>query len=254
MGFLSLLMLTGGLFVAMVVLVFVGHWFGLRSSSRHGEKLRGNVVDVAVFGLLSLLIAFSFNGAVARLDMHRQLIAEEVNAIGTMSHRVDLLPASAQPAFRSTLREYVQSRIDVYDAKLEPTSEPALRSARLREELWRQGIDACRGESCPAPTVTLVSTALDTMFAFPIKQSLMARMHPPGIVFGMLYGLAILCAFLVGYDLAGAKTKTWRYAFAFPCTTTAIIWVILDVEYPRLGVNRLHDLEQLLRSLLATLS
>lgn len=250
----SLLLLTGGLFVGMLVLVYVGHGFASRAIAKHGEgKLRGNVVDVAVFGLLSLLIAFSFNGAVSRLDMHRQLIADEVNAIGTMAHRVDLLPEAAQPAFRRTLRDYVQSRIDVYDAKLDPTSEPAERSAKLRQDLWRQAIAACPSATCPAPTVTLVLTGLDSMFAFPTKQSLMARMHPPKIVFGALYALCLLCAFLAGYDTAGLRTRSWHYAFAFPFTMTAIIWVILDVEYPRLGINRLAALEHLLRSLLSSL-
>jgi hypothetical protein len=247
----SLLFLTVGLFAAMVGLVFVGHNFGARRVTVHGEsKVRGNVVDVAVFGLLSLLLAFSFNGAVGRLDTHRQLIADEVTTIGTVAHRIDMLPEAAQPAFRQTLREYVQSRVDVYAAKLDPNSEPAQRSAVLRDKLWRQNIAACREATCPVPTITLMSTALDEMFAFPVKQSLMARMHPPRIVFATLYGLALLCAFLVGYDQSNVRTRTWHYAFAFPFTMTAMIWVILDVEYPRLGINRLHELEALLVALL----
>lgn len=247
----SLLLLTLGLFAAMVGLVFVGHNFGARRVAVHGEsKVRGNVVDASVFGLLSLLLAFSFNGAVSRLDTHRQLIADEVSTIGTVAHRIDMLPEAVQPAFRRTLREYVQSRVDVYDAKLDPSSEPALRSARLRENLWQQNIAACREAACPVTTVTLMSTALDEMFAFPVKQSLMARMHPPRIVFGTLYGLALLCAFLVGYDLSNIRSRLWHYAFAFPFTMTAMIWVILDLEYPRLGINRLHQLESLLVALL----
>ena len=78
----------------------------------------------------------------------------------------------------------------------------------------------------------------------------MARMHPPRIVFVTLYGLALLCAFLVGYDVSGVRTSTWHYAFTFPFTMTAMIWVILDVEYPRLGINRVQQLEDLLVSLL----
>ena len=109
------------------------------------------------------------------------------------------------------------------------------------------------GRHMPAANATLVFTALDEMFAFPVKQSLMVRMHPPLLVFALLYGLAMLCAFLVGYDVASVKTRTWHYAFAFPCTMTAIIWVIHDIEYPRIGINRLHALEHLLVSLLKDL-
>ena len=250
----SLALLTVGLFTAMVGLVFVGHTFGARRQTKLGEsKVRGNVVDGAVFGLLSLLLAFSFNGAVNRLDTHRQLIADEVTSIGTVAHRIDLLPEAARPAFRQTLREYVQSRVDVYHAKLDPESEPAQRSAVLRDKLWEMNMAACREAPCSAPTVTLMSSALDELFAFPVKQALMARMHPPRIVFAALYGLALLCAFLVGYDVSGVRTSTWHYAFAFPFTMTAMFWVILDVEYPRLGINRLQELEDLLVSLLKAL-
>jgi hypothetical protein len=242
------------MFAGMLFLVNLGHRRGLRSSAKYGEgKVRGNVVDSSIFGLLSLLLAFSFNGALSRLDTHRRLIADEVNAIGTAWNRVDLLPKSAQPQLRQTLRDYVQSRIDVYDAKLDPASEAAARSARLRHALWQQAMSACPLGTCPAASVSLVVTSLDNLFAFPTQQSLMARMHPPDIVFGALYGLALMCAFLVGYDMAGVRTRIWRYAFAFPVTMTAILWLILDIEYPRLGTNRLNELEQLLRSLLATL-
>jgi hypothetical protein len=253
-GPLSLLVLTCGVFAGMLLLVNLGHRRGLRSAEKYGEgKVRGNVVDGAIFGLLSLLLAFSFNGALSRLDTHRQLIADEVNAISTTWNRIDLLPEVARSAFRTTMRDYVQSRIDVYDAKLDPHSEAATRSARLRHELWRQAMAACPLGTCPAASVSLVVTGLDSMFAFPTKQSLMARMHPPNTVFGALYGLALICSFLVGYDMAGLRTRIWRYAFAFPVAMTGILWVILDVEYPRLGTNRLNELEQLLRSLLASL-
>ena len=93
----ALMFLTVGMFSAMVGLVFLGHWFGARRTAQIGEpKVRGNVVDGAVFGLLSLLLAFSFNGAVNRLDTHRQLIASEVTVIGTVIHRIDLLPEAAR--------------------------------------------------------------------------------------------------------------------------------------------------------------
>lgn len=254
MGPLSLLLITSGVFGGMLLLVYLGHQLGIRSSAKHGEsKVRGNVVDGAIFGLLSLLLAFSFNGALSRLDTHRRLIADEVNAIGTVWNRIDLMPKDAQPGLRQTMRDYVKSRIDVYDARLDPRSEPAARSAHLRRTLWKQAMSACPPASCPSPALMLFVNALDNLFAFPTQQSLMARMHPPNIVFGALYGLALMCAFLVGYDLAGLRTRQWRYAFAFPITMTGILWLILDIEYPRLGTNRLEELEQLLRSLLSTL-
>ncbi len=57
-------------------------------------------VEGAVFGLVGLLIAFTFSGAGTRFDTRRQLVVEETNAIGTAYLRLDLLPAALQPALR----------------------------------------------------------------------------------------------------------------------------------------------------------
>ena len=49
----------------------------------------------AVFGLLGLILAFSFSGAATRFEQRRHLITEEANAIGTAYLRLDLLPLNA---------------------------------------------------------------------------------------------------------------------------------------------------------------
>ena len=67
-------------------------------------------MEAAVFGLYSLLLAFTFSGAPARLDARRQLIVQEGNVIGTAYLRLDLLPAELQPAFRERFRKYLDSR------------------------------------------------------------------------------------------------------------------------------------------------
>jgi hypothetical protein len=48
-----------------------------------------------VSGLLGLLFAFRFSAVAARLDVRRQLIVDETNAIGTADLRLDVLPAAA---------------------------------------------------------------------------------------------------------------------------------------------------------------
>lgn len=79
--------------------------FGRRLRLRHSEEKSSSglgVIDGAVFGLMGLLLAFSFSGAVSRFETRLQLIVQETNAIGTAWLRVDLLPEAAQPEIRST--------------------------------------------------------------------------------------------------------------------------------------------------------
>jgi hypothetical protein len=58
-------------------------WFWLRiAGETEGASASVGAVEGAVFGLLGLLVAFTFSGAAARFAIRRQLIVEETNAIG----------------------------------------------------------------------------------------------------------------------------------------------------------------------------
>src|ERR1700752_3197360 len=99
---------AGGLFVGMLVMQRVGHGIAMRRLARDPESAKqgAGVVEGAVFGLLSLLIAFSFSGAVDRFDDRRELIGEEAIRISTAWDRIQLLPADTQPALRALFRRY----------------------------------------------------------------------------------------------------------------------------------------------------
>ena len=107
---------TAGLFVGMLVLLEVGRRIGVRRLARdpEGATVGLGTVEGAVFGLLGLLVAFTFSGAAARFDTRRQLIIEEANAVGTAYLRLELLPTAAQPSLRAAFRQYLAARLAVY--------------------------------------------------------------------------------------------------------------------------------------------
>src|SRR6185312_7460933 len=81
------------LFPAMLLLIELGR----RVHSRQNCTFESNAIEGAVFALFGLLLAFTFSGAVARYDAHRQLVVQESNAIRVAYLRLDLLPAESQP-------------------------------------------------------------------------------------------------------------------------------------------------------------
>lgn len=251
---LRTLLVVGALLAAMVALTLTGYRLGARRIARSTEqKVRGNVVDAAVFGLLGLLLAFSFHGAMGRFDEHRRLVGREVSAIGTLYDRIDLMPPYVQQQLRALLHRYVQSRIDVYEARVDPSSEAAIRSRDLRHEIWGLAVEACRVDVCPPSTQSLIYGSIADVYNFPVDQAVMARLHPPKVVFIMLFGLALLCAFLVGYDHAGLRRRNWFYLLVYPVAMAGIVWVILDLEFPRVGVVRVERFDQLLINLRDTM-
>src|SRR5262245_36707693 len=89
-------------FFAVLAAMEWGWRIGRGRISHDGEASSAGTgtIDGAIFGLMGLLIAFSFSGAASRFDGRRHLILEESNTIGTAYLRLDLLPAEAQAALK----------------------------------------------------------------------------------------------------------------------------------------------------------
>src|SRR6185436_12430539 len=104
------------LLAGMVGFLEIGRRIGIRRVAVDAEGVRegAGAVEGAVFGLLGLLLAFTFSGAASRFDERRHLIVEEANAIGTAYLRLDLLPAEEQPPLRDLFRSYLDSRLAAY--------------------------------------------------------------------------------------------------------------------------------------------
>ena len=71
-------------------------------------------------------------------------------------------------------------------------------ACREREsEIRKRAVVAC-GEKRDPATTTLVLGALNAMFDITTKRAAAARMHPPLVVFGLLFVLALASAFVAG--------------------------------------------------------
>ena len=130
MGFLlNILVIVGALFLGIVFLLELGRRIRLARMEREGDVGKGvGAVEGAVYGLLGLLIAFTFSGAATRFEGRRHLIVEEANAIGTAYLRLDLLPVEARSSLQEKFRQYVDSRLEIY--KKLPDLEAAKGTAR----------------------------------------------------------------------------------------------------------------------------
>ena len=115
------------LFAGMLLLSEVGRRIAAARRARDPEGLTkgGGAAEAGVFGLLGLLIAFTFSGAAARFEDRRHLISDEANAIGTAYLRVDLLPGETQPPIRDLFRKDADIRATVYRNAADPQANRA---------------------------------------------------------------------------------------------------------------------------------
>jgi hypothetical protein len=213
-------------------------------------------VETVAFGLLGLLLAFTFSGAADRFDKRRALVVEEANDIGTAWLRLDLLPAAAQPKLRDSFRKYTDSRIATYrifsESGLKPAQAEYARSVALQNEIWANAVAACR--EAPSQATVVLLPALNAMIDITATRMAATQMHPPRIVFVVLGVISLVCAFLAGYQMGASVARSWPHVVVLAALLSFVLYVILDFEYPRLGLIRVDDFDQLLVQVRASMS
>ncbi len=241
---------AAGLFFGMLLLLEAGRRIGLARRARSPKTAQkgSGAVEGAIFGLLGLLIAFTFSGAASRFDYRRHLIAEEVNAIGTAYLRVDLLPADAQPEMRELFRRYIDSRLDVYKnpGDMVVVKEKLAQSAALQGMIWTKASVACQRPHVPAHTAILLLPALNQMIDITTTRIVATETHPPTVIFLLLGGLSLVSALLAGIGMSGSDVRRLLYMVVFAAIMSFAVYVILDLEYPRLGLIRIDAADQTL--------
>ena len=234
MNTFQILLIVIFLFVGMLGFIELGLRLGKRGEDSAGKPF--GPLSGAVFGLMGLLIAFTFSGAAARFEVRRQLIVSEVNAIEVAYMRIDLLPPAKQESMRKSFRAYVDARL-VFYKDLGEAAENEAGLARVKEmqrEIWSQAVAAC-DERGPNPSNSLILTSLNSMFDIATTREAALMMHPPGAVLFLLALLPLVCSLLAGFDAAG-KGRSFLHMLGFALILTVTIYIILDYEYPRAGL------------------
>lgn len=206
-----------------------------------------STVDGAVFGLMGLMLAFTVSGTLSRWDVRRDLAVSEVNAIGTAWLRIDLLPKTAQESVREMFRNYVDARIDTYRTFTDEQSVLDLHSrvTALQTRIWNETIEAGREVIPPTATMLLVP-ALNEMFDLATTRFAVKDKHPPAVVYILLVLLVLTSALVAGHAMAPSRARSWTHVIAFAFALAASIYVILDMEYPRLGFIRIDAIDEML--------
>lgn len=248
--------LTIGLFLGMLALLQVGRRIGIRRIMTDPDGAHAGVgaLDGAVFALLGLLIAFTFSGAASRFDTRRQLIVEEANAIGTAYLRLDLLKGKSTESLRQDFKSYVGARLESHRRipDLEGANQEWDRAMTIQGRIWNEAVSACREEGSQ-PATMLLLPALNQMIDITTTRKMAAEIHPPSIIFAMLFVLALISALIAGDGMTSQKSKNWIHVIGFAAITAATIYVILDLEYPRRGLIRVDAADQVLLELIQSM-
>ncbi len=248
--------IVAAFFVSSLILMNYGRQLGLRYRQQLGAESMAGLpsVEGAVFALIGLLVAFTVSGALHRFDERRQLVLQEANAVSTAFDRLDLFEGEAAKNIQKKLKEYVRARIELYrmphDFSLWEGAEVWSRDQRnkihdLKIEVWNAAVAVCPQANFQ-PACPLVVSALGAVFDVKRLRVGAADKHPPQIVYVMLFGLGLGGSLLAGFGMAAAKARSWIHMVTFAATLSATLYVITDMEFPRLGLIRIEGFDHFL--------
>ena len=231
----------------------IGRW---RHAADPAISTEGSgAVEGAVYGLLGLLVAFTFSGALTRWEARIGYVVEEANDIGTAWLRIDLLPESAQAPLRELFREYLDTRIAAYEAIPDPEAAKRgfTRATELQQQIWKRSVAECLKPEGERARLLLLP-ALNAMIDITTTRTVATQTHPPVVVYVLLLGLLLASSLMSGLAMATSPHRHFIRMVCFALAMSVGVYVILDLEFPRLGLIRIDAIDQVLRDLRASMN
>lgn len=250
-------LLAVALFFALLAAQYAGRALGKWRLEHSGADATtgAGAVEGAAFALLGLLLAFTFSGADGRFQHRRDLIIEQVNALGTAWMRLDLLPAADQPPIRSLFKQYVDG-LQKAAANSRDSGAVAVIATDLQglqNQIWRQCVASAARDGRPQ-VATLLLPPLNETFDLTTSRFAAARIHGHPAIIALLLGLSLIAGFLAGHAQASTKHPGLVFMLIFATLISTTMYFIMDFEYPRLGLVTLHSADTFMNELRAGLN
>lgn len=239
-----------GLLFGMVLALAWGHWLGRRHQASGDVSVKQwvGIVDGPILAIYGLLLAFSFYGATQRFDERRNLIVKETIALSSAFRETDLLAAEDRPRVQKLLRDYVDTQSDLRNSAIErgKSADLHLHSREVFEKLWAAAVEATSNPRARDASASLLAT-LDEVARLSAESSTSPYLHPPIVISTVLLLLSLVSAFLLGYQTSTIRRKSWVHLGLFVVFLAVVTYLVIDLEYPRVGAIRIGDMQDFMR-------
>jgi hypothetical protein len=218
--------------------VFIARRFRKLAEAEQGEST-GSVV-AATLGLLAFMLAFTFDVAVNRRDVKRDLLLEEVNAIGTTYLRADLIPEPGRSDVRKLLQRYIDIRIELpaHPEKFHTYIEEA---KQIQNRLWAHAV-ALREADLKNPDIAaLFIEALNQTIDLQTKRITVLFYKIPGMIWVVLAALTVFAMASVGYQIGQKGRFNWVINLALAMSFSGVIVLIADLDRVTSGWLRISN-------------
>jgi len=190
-------------------------------------------------GLLAFMMAFTFGLAGSRFEDRRQVVLSESNAIGTCYLRAAMLPEPMRTEVKNLLREYVDIRLESIQQP-EKLDEAISKSEALQERLWAQAVAVTEKDRSPI-TALFVASLNDVIDLHATRVMAGLRSRIPGVIWIVLYVLAVLAMEMIGYHAGLANSRRSIAAVALIIGFSLVLFLIADLDRPGQGMLRVSQ-------------
>lgn len=219
----------------------VGYLYASRRGGKPEDEKAGwafGLGQAAIFGLIALILGFSFSFAAARYEARRALVVDESGAIMTTYLRAAFLPVAGTLAFRRVLIEYTKTRLETYaevgEGDVRGEARSIARAKELQGQLWAMATSGARREPRSPFYADLTRSVIETI-GVAEKQEAALNNHVPRAIIGIILLSTIIGALLLGLTFGRAKAPNALLSVIFCLLFGATVFTIIDLDHPQGG-------------------
>jgi hypothetical protein len=216
----------------------LGYLYASRYGKPHDEKAGWafGLGQGAIFGLIALILGFSFSFAAGRFEARRSLVVSEADAIRTAYLRAGFLPPAKTDRFRSILIAYTRTRLETYDDVANARAERQAVDAGkdLQGRLWAMASSAARRDPRSPFYMDLTRSVIETI-GVSEQQAAALNNHVPRAIIGIILLCTVVGALLLGLTFGRAKAPNALLSALFCLLFAATVFTIIDLDHPQGG-------------------
>lgn len=225
-------------FLAVGIVLFsgeIGFLVGRTVRRKAEDEMESPVSTMAgvVLGLLSFMLAFTFDIVSDRYDLKKALVRDEANVIRTTWNRADFLPEAERAKAKALLYEYVERRIAVassHDVENVRASQRGF--VDIQQQLWDMAVangQKDMNSDIGALYVESVNQVAE-LHATRIEIALNARV--PTAIWITLLSLLTLGMICLGYHCAIAESRRSRVTPILAVAFSLVLTLIAALDNP----------------------
>jgi hypothetical protein len=213
--------------------IAIGRTIGLRkreSAESAAAKPIGSAVG-AMLGLLAFLLAFTFAIASNRFDARKQLLLDEVNAIGTTYLRANLLPEPHRSECRNLLKEYVDTRVEM--ARNPRTLLRGMATAEeLQDRLWSHAVALARADLDTDAGGLFVESLNEVIDLHTARKTVGLQYRiPPAVWLGVII-VTVLTTGAMGFQFGLSGQSRFMLSLILALAFSTVVLLIANLDRP----------------------